>query len=47
MRGTCPPCDLSEAKFKVGIPEQQRKDLPLLLRAQDRQEGRRGLSIHN
>ena len=46
MRGACPCCDLGEAKFKVWISQQQRKDLALLLRAQDGQEGRRRLSIH-
>jgi len=47
MRGAGPRCDLSEAKFEVWIPQQQRKDLTLLLRAQDGQEGRRRLSIHD
>jgi len=46
MRGTGPRCDLSEAKFKVWIPQHEREDLALLLRAQDWQEGRRRLSIH-
>jgi hypothetical protein len=41
MRGTCPCCDLGEAEFEVRISEQQRKDLTLLLGAQDGQEGRR------
>ena len=47
MRSACPGCDLGEAQFKVWISQQQRKDLALLLGAQDRQEDRRRLSIHN
>jgi hypothetical protein len=46
MGSVGPRGDLSEAKFKVRISEQQRKDLALLLGAQDGQEGRRRLSIH-
>jgi hypothetical protein len=46
MGGAGPRCDLGEAKFKVWVPEQERKDLALLLGAQDGQEGGRWLSIH-
>jgi hypothetical protein len=46
MGRVSPGRDLSEAKFKVWISQQQRKDLALLLGTQDGQEGRRWLSIH-
>jgi hypothetical protein len=46
MRGSGPRRDLSEAEFKIWISQQQRKDLTLLLGAQDGQEGGRWLSIH-
>lgn len=47
MRSTRPLRDLGEAQFELWIPQQQREDLALLLGAQDRQERRRRLSIHN
>jgi Domain of unknown function (DUF397) len=46
MWGAGPRCDLSEAKFEDRITQQERKDLTLLLGAQDGHEGRRGSSIH-
>ena len=46
MRRTRQLRDLGKAQLTIGIAEQQRKDLALLLGAQDGQEGRRRLSIH-
>lgn len=46
MRGARPFCNLGEAELKVRISQQQRKDLALLLGAQDGQERRRRASIH-
>ncbi len=37
--------DLGQAEFEIGIAEQQREDLALLLGAQDRQE-RRGRAVY-
>jgi hypothetical protein len=38
--------DLGQAEFQLRVAEQQREDLALLLRAQDRHERRGRLSIH-
>ena len=46
MGGADPRRDLRQAKFEIWIPEQQRKDLALLLGAQDGQERWSGLSVH-
>ena len=46
MRGADPGRDLGQAEFQIGIAEQEREDLALLLGAQDGQERRGGLSIH-
>ena len=46
MRGAGPGRDLGQAEFEIGIAEQEREDLALLLGAQDGQERRGGLSVH-
>jgi hypothetical protein len=44
--GANPRRDVRQAKFEIWIPEQQCKDLALLLGAQDGQERWSGLSVH-
>ena len=46
VRGAGPGGDLGQAEFEIGIAEQEREDLALLLGAQDRQERGGRLSIH-
>ena len=46
MGWTDPGGDLGQAEFEIGIAEQEREDLALLLGAQDGQERGGRLSIH-
>lgn len=46
--GSADSCrNLCQAKFKIWIAQQERKDLALLLGAQDGQERWSGLSVHS
>ena len=46
MGGASPRCDFSEAQFEAWISQEHRKDLALLLGAQDGQERWRWPSVH-
>ena len=46
MGSAGPDGDLGQAEFEIGITEQEREDLALLLGAQDGQERGGRLSIH-
>ena len=46
VRGADPARDLCQAEFEIGVAEQEREDLALLLGAQDGQERWGWPSIH-